>query len=169
MMSSTMVAKDRSDLVWMEHLDCILLLLWMAIGNLIYSSECMARLMKVSKLILLFDWLFDKAALLSKQQFGNCFKYIFTINVVVNGEVVDYFQMNHDDYVAPPAEGSEGYSFTVANDYSESVLLKLKIGDRVNFYVADLPYPPTENYADGCRTGEITHSCSSITGEYLYL
>ena len=48
-------------------------------------------------------------------------------------------------------------------------MLKLKIGDRVNFYVADLPYPPTENYADGCQTGEITHSCSSITGEYLYL
>ena len=80
--------------------------------------------------------------------------------------MVDYFQMNHDDVVA---EGPEGYAFTVANDYSENVMLKLKIGDRVNFYVADLPYPPTENYADGCQTGEITHSCSSITGEYLYL
>lgn len=87
----------------------------------------------------------------------------------MNGFNVGYFQMNHDDVVAVSEEGSEGYAFTVANDYSESVMLKLKIGDRVNFYVADLPYPPTENYADGCQTGEITHSCSSITGEYLYL
>ena len=77
--------------------------------------------------------------------------------------------MNHDDQVPSSAEGSEGYSFSVANDYSESVMLKLKIGDRVNFYVADLPYPPNENYINGCKTGEITHYCSTITGEYLYL
>ena len=91
---------------------------------------------------------------------------------MVNGEVVDYFQMNHDDTVpafnsdAPPGEG---FAFNVANDFSESVLVKLKIGDLVNFYVAELPYQPTENYEDGCTTGDITHSCSSITGEYLYL
>ena len=82
--------------------------------------------------------------------------------------------MNHDDYVAPPeyAYGdlsTEDFAFTVANDYNGSVLVKLKIGDVVSFFVAELPYQPTENYADGCKTGDITHSCSSITGEYLYL
>ena len=96
----------------------------------------------------------------------------------MNGEVVDYFQMNHDDkrdfipspppynFVESPAED---FGFTVANDYNGSVLVKLKIGDVVSFFVAELPYQPTENYADGCKTGDITHSCSSITGEYLYL
>ena len=74
--------------------------------------------------------------------------------------------MNHDDFVEPPAEG---FSFNVANDYNESVLVKLKIGDLVSFFVSELPYPPTENYADGCKTGDITHSCSSITGEYIYV
>ena len=82
--------------------------------------------------------------------------------------------MNHDDYVAPPEypygePSTDDFAFTVANDYNGSVLVKLKIGDVVSFFVAELPYQPTENYADGCKTGDITHSCSSITGEYLYL
>ena len=88
--------------------------------------------------------------------------------------------MNHDDVIPadPPADSpadspadipAARSPFNVANDFSQSVLVKLKIGDQVSFYVSDLPFPPTENYADGCKTGDITHSCSTITGEYLYL
>ena len=76
--------------------------------------------------------------------------------------------MNLDEFSAVSSD-SNSYAFSLDNDFSQSVLLKLKIGDQVNFYVSNLPNEIYENYADGCKTGDITHSCSAITGEYVDL
>ena len=76
--------------------------------------------------------------------------------------------MNLDEFTAE-SNDPESYAFSLDNDFSQSVLLKLKIGDQVNFYVSNLPNEIYENYADGCKTGDITHSCSAITGEYVDL
>lgn len=105
---------------------------------------------------------FEVALFLTRyDQIGNQYSYLFDIAVQVNGKTVDYFQANEYNLAT-------GYAFQFGYDFMSSVTIPLKIGDVVSFKRTDyfIEYY-IEDRIMACKTGDIAHSCSYISGEFV--